>query len=76
MSKSLIRLRTPLHQIGSFNKDVEVIQVVRTHLTMRGEGVVGNPIRRIEQFWSLDGELLAENDSWVPDDQEWNEESR
>lgn len=57
----------PSYGIGSFVKDVEVIQVVRTRLRTRGEGVQGDPIRAIEQFWSLDGELLAENDTWVPD---------
>lgn len=42
--------------------DVEVIQVVRTYLLGRGEGIPGSPFRRIEQYWSLDGRLLAEND--------------
>ena len=42
--------------------DVEVIQVVRTYLLRRGAGVEGDPIRIITQYWSLDGELLAEVD--------------
>jgi hypothetical protein len=41
---------------------VEVIQVVRTRLEHRGTGSVEEPHRLLEQFWSLDGELLAEND--------------
>jgi len=42
-----------------------VIQVVQTTLLRRGEGKSeGDPVRVIEQFWSLDGELLAENDRW------------
>ena len=46
--------------------DVEVIQVIRTYLTVRGGSPVeqarGDTCRRVEQFWSLDGRLLAEND--------------
>lgn len=41
--------------------DAEVIQVIRTRLLRRGNGST-TPIRIIEQFWSLDGELLAEVD--------------
>ena len=43
-------------------KEVEVIKVVRTELLRRGEGTPKSPIRRVEQFWSFDGKLLAEND--------------
>lgn len=45
--------------------EVELIQVVRTTLLRRGEGEKNDPIRRIEQFWSLDGKLLAENDPYL-----------
>ena len=45
-------------------KEVELIQVIRTNLLRRGEGTEKDPIREIEQFWSLDGKLLAENDSY------------
>ena len=44
--------------------DVEVIRVIRTNLLQRGEGVEKDPIRRIEQYWSLDGELLWEIDPY------------
>ena len=47
---------------GRSNKEVEVIQVIRTTLLRMGEGTDKDPIRRIEQFWTLDGILLAEND--------------
>jgi hypothetical protein len=40
----------------------KVIQVIRTELTVRGDGTDDSPVRRIVQFWSLDGELLAEVD--------------
>jgi len=46
------------------DRDVEVIRVIRTNLLRRGEGVEKDPIRRIEQFWSLDGELLWEIDPY------------
>ncbi len=50
-------------------RDVEVIQVVRTALTLRGatpkEQQAGEVARRIIQYWSLDGELLAEVDVWA-----------
>lgn len=38
-----------------------VIQVVETRLTRRGNGST-TPIRVITQYWSLDGDLLAEVD--------------
>lgn len=42
--------------------DVEVIEVVRTRLEKRGKGTNDDPIRRITQYWSPDGVLLAEVD--------------
>lgn len=39
----------------------KVIQVIETELK-RGKGVEDDPIRGVMQYWSLDGELLAEND--------------
>ncbi|MCK5127949.1 MAG: carboxypeptidase [candidate division Zixibacteria bacterium] len=43
-------------------KDVQVIQLIRTNLLLRGAGKPGDPYRRVEQFWSDDGFLIAEND--------------
>lgn len=48
-------------------KDVEVIQVVRTTLERRGRGVENDPIRRVTQYWSIDGQLLAEDDPHKPE---------
>lgn len=45
--------------------DVCMIQVIRTTLLARGAGIPENPFRKVEQFWSLDGELLAENDPYL-----------
>lgn len=39
----------------------KVIQVIETE-EKRGEGIADDPIRCVMQYWSLDGELLAEND--------------
>ena len=44
------------------NKEVELIEVIKTTLTTRGKGVSPDPIRRITQYWSIEGELLAEVD--------------
>lgn len=43
------------------DKEVMVMQVIRTTNLRRGDGAV-TPIRAITQFWSMDGELLAEVD--------------
>lgn len=41
----------------------KVIQVVVTTLTRRGSGQeASSPIRIVTQYWSLDGDLLAEVD--------------
>ena len=37
----------------------EVIQVIKTTLTLRGKGTDEDPIRQVVQYWSLTGELLA-----------------
>lgn len=43
-----------------------VIQVIVTTLTRRGEGKsLADPMRVITQYWSMDGELLAEVDPWL-----------
>ncbi|HMF60227.1 MAG TPA: hypothetical protein VK595_07645 [Vicinamibacterales bacterium] len=43
----------------------ELVQVIRTSLTRRGDGK-DDPIRIITQYWSVDGELLAEVDPVGP----------
>lgn len=44
----------------------KVIPVIVTDLATRGAGVEGDPVRRIRQIWSLDGQLLAEVDPCAP----------
>ena len=39
----------------------ELIEVIHTVAT-RGKGVHDDPIRNVNQYWSKDGELLAEKD--------------
>ena len=38
-----------------------VISIIETDLTRRGDGK-DDPIRRVVQYWTLEGELLAERD--------------
>lgn len=42
----------------------QVMQVIRTDIELRGDGKT-DPYRRIFQYWSVDGELLAEVDPLV-----------
>ena len=46
------------------DKPAQVMKVIRTNLSTNGKGVEGDPIRRVIQYWTLDGELLAEVDEW------------
>lgn len=39
----------------------KVIQVIKTEAA-RGAGTIEQPARRVTQYWSLDGEFLAEVD--------------
>lgn len=49
----------------------KVIQVIVTTLKLKGDGKL-DPYRIITQYWSLDGELLAEVD---PVDEDKNHET-
>ena len=44
--------------------NARVIQVIESNLDMKGDGTDGNPYRRIQQYFSLDGRLLFERDRW------------
>ena len=39
----------------------EVIQVIKT-VSRVGRGIDGDPVRHVIQYWSFDGQELAEND--------------
>lgn len=43
-------------------KDVEILKLIRTNLTKRGNGK-DDPVRIIEQYWDLEGNLVFEKDS-------------
>lgn len=47
--------------------DVEIKNVVITNLTIRGEGVTGDPMRRVLEVWDTQGNKIAENDPCNPD---------
>lgn len=40
----------------------KIIQVIET-VALKGAGTEADPIRYIKQYWTFDGELLAEKDS-------------
>lgn len=42
-----------------------MISVIETDLVLRGAGTQESPLRKVKQFWSLDGELLAEVDPFA-----------
>jgi hypothetical protein len=49
-------------EISEMPKSAELISVIRTNLKMIGEGTDKSPYRIIEQYWSLNGELLFQKD--------------
>ena len=55
-------MRATVNEFTVEDKEVCVMQVIRTTTTVRGSGVEGNPYRRVTQYWSMDGDLLAEVD--------------
>ena len=44
-------------------KKAEVIQVIRTNIATRGDGTTKSPTRFVTQYWTLDGELLFEEEA-------------
>lgn len=44
------------------DREVGMQHVIITTNATRGRGVEGDPIRRVRQIWSLDGDLLAEKE--------------
>ena len=46
-------------------RPAELIEVIRTELLRKGRGIEESPVRIITQFWTKDGELLAEVDPWT-----------
>ena len=46
-------------------KEATVMKVIRTCMKVRGDGTDKDPFRKVVQYWSLDGKLLAEKDAWT-----------
>lgn len=46
------------------NKEVEIIKLIKTTLSHRGEGIEGDPYRVVIQYWTMDGELFVEYDAF------------
>jgi hypothetical protein len=42
----------------------KVVRLIHTTLLRRGAGTEGDPVRTIDQWWTLDGELVVERDPW------------
>lgn len=42
----------------------KVIQVIET-IALKGSGTEDDPARAVKQFWSFDGDLIAENDPFI-----------
>jgi hypothetical protein len=42
-----------------------VIEVIEAD-EEKGSGVMDSPYRRVKRYYTLDGDLLAENDQWLP----------
>lgn len=57
-----LEIKTAQVSVSWVSGNACIIQVIKTDLTKRGEGIEGDPIRIIEQYWTLDGELLFEKD--------------
>jgi hypothetical protein len=50
----------------SADKEVMVMQVIRTTNLRRGDGTERSPIRAVTQYWSMQGDFLAEVDPFLP----------
>lgn len=42
-------------------RSARAVTVIET-VAVRGAGYESDPVREVRQYWSMDGELLAEND--------------
>lgn len=47
----------------------KVIQVIET-ISLRGSGTDKDPVRAVKQFWSFDGDLIAESDFFIAEESE------
>jgi hypothetical protein len=47
------------------DSDVQIVTFIRTKLLKHGEGIEGDPIRTIIQYWDFEGRLIFEVDTWT-----------
>lgn len=59
------RIGATLAEMKCTDKEVMVMQIIRTTNLCRGAGTTEDPMRRVTQYWSLDGDLLAERDPFA-----------
>ena len=45
--------------------DVKILQLIRTRILRRGKGTKEEPIRIIEQYWDMEGNLVFEIDPFT-----------
>lgn len=59
-----IEIEGPVFGLGKVARSapVETLEVVRTELTQVGDGTEANPYRRLTEYWTLDGDLIASID--------------
>lgn len=60
--RSEVRIMPDVERVTT--ESARVIKVIETKST-RGVGTSANPVRLVTQYWSLDGELLAEKDEFM-----------
>jgi hypothetical protein len=43
--------------------ELRIIQLIETSILRRGKGVEGDPVRIVEQYWDMEGNLCFEYDT-------------
>jgi len=43
-----------------------VVQLIETTILRRGDGLENDPVRIVTQYWTFDGQLVAEDDPCGP----------
>jgi len=43
-----------------------VVQLIETTILRRGEGLESDPVRIVTQYWTFDGQMVAEDDPCSP----------
>jgi hypothetical protein len=46
--------------------NLEIVKIIVTTLKTKGDGTENDPVRRVTQWWSMDGNLLLEADAFAP----------